>query len=242
MRAGVLIATCFWGLALLHIELVRADVVVQSVKQDRIRQSDFKKFHPIYGAMSGESFFLHYCLPQFMPRGEGGCRAGIPGSLPDTVQVKYQYSLGEDFERPLLEGGGWFIFPFPVNFDVEGKTPYVDIYRERERDAKAKSGKSHAKKVPFSEEGFEGLVQYKSATMPENFRWWVPENREEYRTNLNNPPIFSCFSPRCTLTLDLGNGWEARATFNEAALSAWQSFFLHFKTSTKDVMDKYYGI
>lgn len=242
MHAKLLIISCFLGLNFLPIALVAADVVVQPVKQDRIRKSDFIKFHPIYGAMSGESFFLHYCLPEFIPRGEGDCRAGIPGSVPDTVQVKYQYSLGEDFERPLLEGGGWFVFPFPVNADVEGKTPYVDFYRERERDSQAKSENSYVKKVPSGGVGFEGLSQYKSANMPKTFRWWVPENKDEYRTRLGNPPIFSCSPQYCNLTLDLGNGWEARTTFNEAALSDWRKFFVRFKTSTRDVMEKYYGI
>ncbi|TLX64006.1 hypothetical protein DN820_08320 [Stutzerimonas nosocomialis] len=89
---------------------------------------------------------------------------------------------------------------------------------------------------------FEGLVLYELVAMPKTFKWWVPENKDEYRTALGNPPVFSCAPQYCTLTLDLGNGWEARATFNEVALSDWRSFFVRFKASTREIMEKYYGI
>lgn len=244
MHAKLLIISCFLGLNFLPIALVAAEVVVQPVKQDRIRKSDFIKFHPIYGAMSGESFFLHYCLPDFIPRAEGNCKAGVPGSIPNTVQVKYQYSLGKDFKRPLLEGGGWFVFPFPVNVDMEGKTPYVEFYRERDLSVGAGMKKPHleVEKAAVDGDKFEGLVLYELVAMPKTFKWWVPENKDEYRTRLGNPPIFSCSPQYCNLTLDLGNGWEARAIFNEAALLDWRNFFVRFRASTRQIMEKYYGI
>lgn len=199
------------------------------------------KYHPIYGSLTGKSFYLHYCLPEFIPRGEGGCKAGIPGSIPDTVQVRYKYSLDDNSERPMLEGGGWFAFPFPVNVDLEDKTPYIENYKERERAVSNKSKESAAKKVSSDIE-FEGLIRFESAAMPKSARWWVPENMDEYRTRLGNPLVFSC-SPRfCTLTLDQGNGWEARATFNEAALSDWRNLFVRFNASTKEIMEQYNGL
>jgi len=245
MRTSLWVVACFLGLGVLQVVPVAVGAVVQPVKQDRIKQPDFKKYHPIYGAMSGESFFLHYCLPEFVPRGEGNCKAGIPGSIPDTIQVNYQYSLGKDFKRPLLEGGGWFVFPFPVNVDVGGgKTPYAENYRERNLSVGGSIKKPHleVEKAAVDNEMFEGLVLYELISMPDSFRWWIPEDRDEYRTTLGNPPIFSCSPQYCTLTLDLGNGWEARAMFNEVVLSDWRNFFARFKVSASVVMEKYYGI
>lgn len=244
MCARLWVVTCLLGLSVLPVAPVAAEFVIQSVKQDRIKQPDFRKYHPIYGAMSGESFFLHYCLPEFIPQGEGSCKVGIPGSISDFVQVKYQYSLGDDFKRPMLEGGGWFIFPFPVNVGVEGRTPYNENYRERNLSLAGATKKNHleVKKATADDGDFEGLVLYELVSMPKTFRWWVPENRDEYRTELGNPPIFSCSPQYCTVTLDLGNGWEARAIFNEAALSDWQNFFVRFKGSAREIMEKYYGI
>ena len=232
------------GASVLPVKVFAGDPVTLPVKENRIRQPDFRKYHPIHGVTSGESFFLHYCLPDFVPRGEGNCKAGIPGSIPDTVQVKYQYSLGKDFKRPLLEGGGWFVFPFPINVDVEGKTPYAENYRKRDLSVGGSIEKPHleVEKAAVDNEVFEGLVLYKLVSMPDSFRWWIPEDRDQYQTALGNPPIFSCSPQYCNLTLDLGNGWEARAIFNEVALSDWENFFVRFKVSTKEVMEKYYGI
>lgn len=199
------------------------------------------KYHPIYGSLTGKSFYLHYCLPEFVPEAEGGCKTGAPGSIPDAVQVRYKYSLGDDSERPMLEGGGWFAFPFSVNVDLEGKTPYIEQYKERERAVRNRSKKSAAQKV-VSDIKFEGLVLYESTAIPKSFRWWVPENMDEYRTRLGNTPVFSCSPLFCTFTLDLGNGWEARATFNEAALSDWRNFFVRFNASTKEIMEQYNGL
>ncbi|HHN0038543.1 hypothetical protein ACSES4_07680 [Pseudomonas aeruginosa] len=199
------------------------------------------KYHPIYGALTGKSFYLHYCLPEFAPEAEGGCKAGIPGSIPDAVQVRYKYSLGDDSESPMLEGGGWFAFPFPVNVALEGKTPYIEQYKERERAVRNKSKKSAPQKV-VSDVKFEGLIRYESSAMPKSAGWWVPEDMDEYRTRLGNPLVFSCSPHFCTLTLDQGNGWEVRATFNESALSDWRNFFVRFDASTKEIMEQYHGL
>lgn len=189
------------------------------------------KYAPIYGDINGYSVYLHYCLPDFSPEGEAGCGGGLPGKNPRVVQVEYKNSLLDG--RPLLEGGGWFEYPFPVNADIQGKTLYPRQYEERARTVV--SGK---KVFRAAKDGdvFPGLAKYESDAMPEGTRWWVVEDLDAYRTRLGNPYIFLCNRHSCTLTLDVGRGWEAQFEFAESALSDWQGLIRKINSSTADIV------
>lgn len=195
------------------------------------------KYAPIYGSMDGKSFFLHYCLPGFIPRGLGDCKPGLPGRDPRGVQVHYEYSLnGQNAEHSRrLEGGGAFLFPFPVNVNLEGKTPYLEQYKRRSVLAKER-GYQVVEYQGELKDKYEGLVRYESVALPGG--WWVPKDTSEYQTRLGNPPIFVCSDFYCTLTLDQGNGWMVDATFNEAALNDWRAFFVQFNESIKKIMEQ----
>jgi len=203
---------------------------------DRAYRLD-QKYSPIYGSPRGKSFFLHYCMPGFYPRRLGECELGrAPGSDPSVVQVHYKYSLGgREVESARVEGGGAYLFPFPVNVNLEGKTPYVAQYRNRSE--MAKNGNRWVFKVK-GERGnrYEGLDLYESSVA--SGAWWVPRNINEYRTRLGNPPIFVCGNNLCYLTLDQGDGWVVSAIFNESNLSGWREFLVQFNNSIKIVMEK----
>lgn len=189
------------------------------------------KYAPIYGDINGYSVYLHYCLPGFSPEGEVGCGGGLPGKNPRMVQVEYKNSMLDG--RPLLEGGGWFEFPFPVNADVQGKTLYTRQYEER-----ARAVVSGREVFRAAEDGdvFPGLAKYESNLMPEGTRWWVIEDLGAYKTRLGNPYIFLCNRHSCTLTLDVGCGWEAQFEFAESVLSDWQGLIRDINSSTAEVM------
>lgn len=208
---------------------------VNPVLGDRDYKLDLK-YSPIYGSPRGKSFFLHYCLPEFLPRRLGQCELGkAPGSDPDVVQVHYKYSLGSrEAESATLEGGGVFIFPFPVNMDLEGRTPYLEQYKKQLARARD-NGRQVARYQGELKSKYEGLERYESPALPGG--WWVPEDISEYQTRLGNPPIFLCSSYFCMLTLDQGNGWVVTAIFNEAALKDWRTFFVQLNESIKIIME-----
>lgn len=195
------------------------------------------KYAPIYGDVNGYSVYLHYCLPDFSPEGEAGCGGGLPGKNPRMVQVEYKNSMLDG--RPLLEGGGWFEYPFPVNADVQGKTVYTRQYEER---ARALVSGREVFRAAKDGDVFPGLAKYESNLMPEGTRWWVIEDLEVYRTRLGNPYIFLCNRHSCTLTLDLGRGWEAKFEFAESALSDWQGLVRKINISTAEVMGLVNGL
>lgn len=191
------------------------------------------KYHKIRGSQDSTSFFIHYCLPGFVPRGLGDCKRGvIPGSDPLGVQVEYYYALKSN-RQPYLEGGRG-VFPFPINVDVEGKTPYVKYYKERD-DYVINSFNKLVECGLDRKQSFEGLVCYVYEKEPNIEHWWVPENISEYKTKLGNPPIFVCGATYCVLTLDQGNGWLLRARFNETALENWRQFFVDLNRSVGEL-------
>ncbi|UTW07168.1 hypothetical protein [Pseudomonas benzenivorans] len=190
------------------------------------------KYWPIHGSPRGKSFFLHYCLPGFVPQGLGGCRVDLPGRDPRGIQVEYLYSLGGRDEHAFLEGSPAFLFPFPVNINLEGKTPYLAQYKKSEL-SKWRSHQVVKDKGELSNK-YDGLDFYEASALPGG--WWVPENIFEYQTRLGNPPIFVCSDSYCALILDQGSGWVVRAKFNEAALSNWREFLLQLNVSIKEIL------
>jgi hypothetical protein len=194
------------------------------------------KYAPIYGSMDGRTFFLHYCLPGFVPQGLGECDLGsIPGRDPRGVQVEYNNALGSrEAERVGMEASAAYKLPFPVNVNIEDKTPYFNRYKKAFEQAKWKSHQV-VKGVGALQDKYEGLDFYESPGLPGG--WWVPEDLTEYRTKLGNPPIFECSTNYCYLILDQGNGWVVTARFNEAALSGWRAFFVQLNESINIVME-----
>lgn len=194
------------------------------------------KYWPIHGSPRGKSFFLHYCLPGFVPQGLGDCKVDLPGRDPRGVQVHYKYSLdGRDAEYAMLEGFPAYAFPFPVNIDIEGKTPYLARYKEMAKRAKETIFKI-IEHQGESKNKYSGLVRY-DITGISGLWFWAPANHAKYTTKLGNPPIFSCASSSCTLVLDQGNGWVVDAIFNEAVLNDWQNFFVQLNNSIMEVME-----
>jgi hypothetical protein len=197
------------------------------------------KYELIYGSMKGDSYYLHYCLPDFVPRGLGSCKRGIvPGEDPYGVQVHYHYGLNREHpDRALLEAGGAFIYPFLVNVDLKGKTPYVVHYQEI-ADRTRTHGRILIEIKDKDKNVYEGLVRYESVNLPKSWRMWIPDDLDKYRTKLGNPPMFSCGSSTCTTSIDLGNGWLVHAKFNEVTLTDWRKFYVQFNRSISELMEQ----
>ncbi|TWC42856.1 hypothetical protein FBY03_10137 [Pseudomonas sp. SJZ079] len=196
------------------------------------------KYLPVYAAMDGSSFALHYCLPGFVPLGLSNCARGrIPGSDPRGVQVVYSYYLrGRDVEQVRMEGNVSYKFPFPVNVDLEGRTPYVAQYKEAFE--RARLGAPMLVKHRGELQGkYEGLDLYEEPGHHYG-SWWAPKDLNKYRTRLGNPPIFACSKNFCFLVLDQGNGWVVTAKFNEAALKDWRAFFVQLNNSISIIMEQ----
>lgn len=193
-------------------------------------------YTPIYGSPIGKSFFLYYCLPDFSPNGLNDCSTGFaPGQSPVSVQVQYTYSLGDpNIERMRLEGSPAFKFPFPVNTNIKGKTPYIEQYMRMSKLAK-KGMHNFVSRSDDYKEKYVDLDYYKSPLLPGG--WWIPKDIHEYKTRLGNPPLFVCSQSFCFITLDQGNGWVVEATFNEVALKEWRTLLLKLNESIDKIME-----
>lgn len=236
----VLIALCQMPVALAAMEDKSELNEIRKEGASVLGDSNYKldgKYWPIYGSPRGKRFYLHYCLPGFIPLEQGQCQPGkIPGSDPASVQVEYEYTLGSREVGDVgLEGSPAFMFPFQVNVNLNGKTPYFDQYNKMFEISKWKSHKV-VKGSDVLQGKYVGLIYYESPAMPGG--WWVPKDLSEYQTKLGNPPIFVCGSDICYLTIDQRNGWVATAKFNNAALSDWRALFVQLNESINIIMEQ----
>ncbi|QRY77379.1 hypothetical protein JVX91_17375 [Pseudomonas sp. PDNC002] len=193
-----------------------------------------KIYVPIFGRMDGSSFYVHYCLPEFTPIQLANCAIKIPAGKknPDLIQVQYfNQGLWKEKKSQNLEGYTNFIFPFELNRSISPNNPYKKLYEEtsfakNRRQTKlleSQSSTTHPDLEWYTEKNVTG-------------GWWVPKNKTELKTFIGNPPIFSCSDSFCNVTIDLENGWIAKAQFDESALNNWRAFFEKFKNSTKTIM------
>ena len=191
------------------------------------------KYHPIMGSPPGRSFFLHYCLPDFEPRGIGKCGGLYKDNDPAAVNVEYLYALGGDLDdaRPYLEGAPAYALPVETNTNIAGKTPYENLYKSMASAAKISSFKVVERR---GESVYDGLNRY--AVTGLSLEFWLPKETMIYRTPLGNPIVFVC-GAYCYLARDLGNGWLVQAEFKETALADWQTLVVQFENSIREVME-----
>ena len=228
---GLLASTGAFG-----VEIMKPEQATTEIRD--VDGADYKprpEHRTIYGTGEGPHFYLHYCLPGFVPKGVGDCASGIRGTLADNVQVEFRYSLNEeDHRNVLLEGFSSLVVPpFEVNKDLQAKTPLYRFYREVERlneDRNLKVIEHQGEEKSL----YDGLIPYDVERLS-MIRFWVPNDHDTYVTVLGNPPIFYCVSRLCSITMDQRNGWSVKAYFNEEVLKNWQGFLADFDRSIMDV-------
>lgn len=194
------------------------------------------KYSPINGRIDGKGFYLHYCWPGVVAHRDGGCNISSPEDDPRSIRVHFGYWLGRADEKSVPLEGEVIAFPFPLNVDLENKTPYIEQYRARERILAEYGGGFHAAQVG-SGYGYQGLIRYNASARTSSW-WWVPKDTSNVTTKLGNPPIFSCNGKYCLITIDQGDGWVATAMFHEGILSEWRVFFEQLNVAIDKAMEQ----
>lgn len=168
------------------------------------------------------SVYFYYCLPGFIPISLSECRHNLPAlKNPSVIQLNFSNVLNmKNFAGLKYEWGYSYIPPFPVNNDLEGKTPYANEYRKLTL-RKKNSGVFLESCSDCSGFEFDDLQEFKVKGSSYR-RIWVPNDIEKYTTKIGNPYVFHCFDPHCVLTIDWGDGWVIRARFYESSLRNWK--------------------